>query len=467
MARSSDRDKFLQRRGLSWYVRVRVPPSLQSTVGNTHVRRALKTKDRREAERRKWRAVAEIKAHLDRLRRGEPPAAQPQRPQGDPRGWADQIRRLREEGDHDAADTLELVAFSKAEEIEAKTGRRAAERWLQAATTEAKTLDELIEQWLAGATYTEQTKATYRRVFGDLRALLGLTDDEHVFAEDITDTIAVRYVADYLPAQGYAPQSIANRVGALSSFWAFLQQRLAVPLGRNPWQGHRITRGARNASGPRSRKTTDEKERAFTDGELVALLHGTERATKWGVYPRVRDLLILGLYTGARLNELASLIVQDVVINKDNPAHALLHIRQGKTAAASRTAAVTHWAALELLQRRTEGKPGGAQVFDELRPGGLDGKLSWAVSKAFTRYRRECGVPDGTDYHSLRRTFLTLMEQKGTDYVAVARFVGHQVPTMMHAVYSAGASREALLKVADAARYGPDVERVVAGLSAP
>jgi len=116
-----------------------------------------------------------------------------------------------------------------------------------------------------------------------------------------------------------------------------------------------------------------------------------------------------------------------------------------------------------MLERRTEGKKPGEQLFEELRPGGTDSKPSVQASKAFTRYRRECGVPDGTDYHSLRRTFLTLMEHKGVDAVAVFRFVGHQVPTMMHAVYSAGASREALLKVADAARYGPEVEKAVAG----
>jgi len=39
--------------------------------------------------------------------------------------------------------------------------------------------------------------------------------------------------------------------------------------------------------------------------------------------------------------------------------------------------------------------------------------MSWTASKAFTRYRRECGVLDGTDFHSLRRTFFTLMEEKG------------------------------------------------------
>ena len=33
---------------------------------------------------------------------------------------------------------------------------------------------------------------------------------------------------------------------------------------------------------------------------------------------------------------------------------------------------------------------------------------------------------------------------------------------MMHAVYSSGASREAVIKVAEAARYAPEVERAVA-----
>ena len=35
---------------------------------------------------------------------------------------------------------------------------------------------------------------------------------------------------------------------------------------------------------------------------------------------------------------------------------------------------------------------------------------------------------------------------------------------MMHAVYSSEASREALLRVADAVRYGAEVEKAVAGL---
>jgi integrase len=448
--------KFLQKRGQSYYVRVRVPPSLQSAVGNTHIRRALHTKSKGEAERRKWRAVAEIKAYLDRLQRGESPEPKsPQQPDGGPRAWVEMIRRAREGGDHEAAGEFEMQAVDKAREIEAKSGSDRAGRWFQAATTTSKTLDELVEQWLTSAPYKAGTKGTYRLAYRELRTLLELREEESLLVEDITDSLAARYAFEFLPSKGYSVKAMATRTGALSSFWTYLQQRLIVPPGRNPFAGLRLSRLA-TARNPKL-----IEKRAFSDSELVALMQGTDRARKWEVYPRVRDLLILGLYTGARLNELCSLLVKDVTIAHDT---ATLVVREGKTDAAPRAFAVTHWVALEVLKRRADGKRPDGQLFDELLPSGTDGKPSVQASKAFTRYRRECGVPDGTDYHSLRRTFLTLMEHKGVDFVAVARFVGHQVPTMMHAVYSSGASREALVKVADAVRYHAEVEKAVAGL---
>jgi integrase len=459
---SSTTGKFLQRRGQSWYVRVRVPVSLQEKVGNTHLRRALGTQDKREAERRKWRVVAELKAHLEHVRKhGVPPptrAMKPHGPHGNPRAYAEQIRTLRKEGSSDAADAVEMMAWEAADEIEAKSGEQAKRRWLGAAFTDGRTLDEWFTDWIDQAPYKEGTKATYKLALAELRALLGLAEGDSLLADDITDTTVARYAFEFLPAKGYSVKSMATRIGALSSFWTFLQQRLAVAPGRNPWTGLKLSRVA-----PRTIAAKTPDKRPFTDAELVTLLHGTDKSRKWDVYPRVRDLLLLGLYTGARLNDLCSLRAEDLTV-ADGAASATLVVREGKTNAAARTIAVTHWAVLAMLQRRLAGKKPGAQLFEELRPGGADKKLSDSVSKAFTRYRRACGVPDGTDYHSLRRSFLTLHEHRGTDYVAVARFVGHEVPTMMHAVYSAGASREALLKVADATRYSPEIEKAVAGL---
>ncbi|MEH6421266.1 DUF6538 domain-containing protein [Pseudomonas sp. CGJS7] len=59
--------QYLQRLGQSWYLRVKVPRALQGHVGNTHLRRALGTRDLDEALRLKWPALAQIRAYLEAL----------------------------------------------------------------------------------------------------------------------------------------------------------------------------------------------------------------------------------------------------------------------------------------------------------------------------------------------------------------------------------------------------------------
>lgn len=65
--------RYLQHLGHSWYLRVRVPPDLQAMVRNTHIRRALRTRDLDEANRRKWPALAYVRAYLDALGNGGTP----------------------------------------------------------------------------------------------------------------------------------------------------------------------------------------------------------------------------------------------------------------------------------------------------------------------------------------------------------------------------------------------------------
>src|SRR5688500_12093389 len=71
---SSNATRYLQRLGHSWYVRVKIPPSLQKALGNTHVRRALGTRDLDQANVLKWAQVKAIKAELVRLRAADPKA---------------------------------------------------------------------------------------------------------------------------------------------------------------------------------------------------------------------------------------------------------------------------------------------------------------------------------------------------------------------------------------------------------
>lgn len=139
-----------------------------------------------------------------------------------------------------------------------------------------------------------------------------------------------------------------------------------------------------------------------------------------------------------------------------------LTVESSKTEAGVRTIPVIHRAAVGVLERRMGmDREEGESLFPECRPGGPDNKLSWHVQKALGRDRDRLGFGSDVDFHSTRRSFLTMMENSGADVVHVQRYVGHRINTIMHTVYSDGASRESLMKVAEAVRYGSGVEAIL------
>ena len=59
--------RYLRKRHQAWYVRVRVPKSLEPTVGTTHIVRSLRTTDLGVARQLRWQVVSDIKAYLGNL----------------------------------------------------------------------------------------------------------------------------------------------------------------------------------------------------------------------------------------------------------------------------------------------------------------------------------------------------------------------------------------------------------------
>ena len=85
-------------------------------------------------------------------------------------------------------------------------------------------------------------------------------------------------------------------------------------------------------------------------------------------------------------------------------------------------------------------------------------KLSSSAVKAYGRYRRSCGVPDGTDFHSYRRNVITVLEAAGVGQVPISRYVGHKVGTLAGDTYSAGGNRANSVETAKNVRFAPSVE---------
>ena len=138
MRKKSSIHRYLQKIGLSYYVRVKVPNSLQDVVGNTHIRRALHTRDLDTANRMKWQHVEAIKAYLNRLKGLDPLNMKAQK-------FRESIRQPIVKGNYEEADELKLIAIDDAEKIEEATGNyKRAKEWYDLATSEEHTLDELV-----------------------------------------------------------------------------------------------------------------------------------------------------------------------------------------------------------------------------------------------------------------------------------------------------------------------------------
>lgn len=450
-AKRGNPDQYLQKVGGTYYARVRVPRTLEKYTGQTHIRRTLGTSSRAEANLKKHAVVSHIKLELAQLRTNPPKSEQPGISFADAKAIREQLEELEAKGDQETINTVELVTVDHAEQLERLYGPEKARRWYRTATSTDETLKELMTRWLDGSDYKESTKHGHRKALDEVLAHIG---DEAAHPSDISLNTAIGYIDKKLTQRNLAHSTIRDRLVSLGGFWAWMASRNAVPKGSNPWAGHRVSKKQNTGTRP--------PKRAYTEDELLKLLKGNDKVKAWPTYSYLPDLMVLGLFTGAREDELCSLLVKDVEFEQD---HCILDITDSKTKAGIRYVAVTHPAPLAVLKRRTTKAADTAQLFPELTPGGLDDKLSASAVKAYGRYRRVCGVPDGTDFHSFRRNVVTVLEAAGVAQVPIARYVGHKVGTLAADTYSEGGLKANATVTAAKIRYGDAVEAVALALA--
>ncbi|HYW57971.1 MAG TPA: DUF6538 domain-containing protein [Polaromonas sp.] len=437
-------DQYLQKVGGTYYARVRVPRTLEKYLGQTHIRRTLKTGEKAEANRRKHAVVGRIKGELARLRLSPNKADERGISFAEAKQWRESLLAAETEGDENLHGTIQDLVIDKAEQLERLYGTDKAKRWYKAATATTDTLRELMEKWLEVSDYKASTKSGHRKALSEVLEFMG---NDHATPSDVTRKVALSYIDTTLTQRGLAHTTLRDKLVSLGGFWAWMASREAVPPGVNPWTGHKLSK--------QQNKGTRPPKRSYTDDELLKLLAGNDKVKGWPTYSYLPDLMILGLFTGAREEELCSLTAQAVEVTR---GVCVLDITDSKTKAGIRPVGVTHAAPRAVLKRRLKGLSGTDRLFPELSPGGLDEKFSASAVKAYGRYRRACGVPDGTDFHSYRRNVITVLEAAGVGQVPIHRFVGHKVGTLAGDTYSQGGSRANAIETARKVRHGAKVE---------
>jgi integrase len=440
--------EYLKRRGQTWFVRVQISAHLwKAAGGRREYVKTLKTGDLSEANRRKHPYVAAFKQQINALERHKPNELGELYEKA--LAWREAMERHKGEmlyqhpdgtAEHTTDEFLSQISDEAKEFLETH-GEKAADAFYKIARGKGTLLSTQVGTWLAeqGGTITAQTSAQHRTVVRAFTAWAG----SGVLIEDVTRRYAGEFVSSLLAlASGLSRTTARRYVSSLSSFWRWLYAR---GLAReNPWREQEL--------GKKSTRGEAPTRKQWSDAALVKVLSG-QYSQRYR--PILHDLVRLALVTGARLDELCALKISDAHKREDG---WWITIREGKTEAAVRDVPV-HDSAAHVLVRRC--KTARSFLFEGLLPGGPDKKRSWNVSKAFGHYTRNLKLGDERQtFHSLRNTFVEVMEAAEVPESTIKLIIGHARPSLTFGGYSKG-ERVRLREVINKLHYPNSVMRLI------
>ena len=145
------------------------------------------------------------------------------------------------------------------------------------------------------------------------------------------------------------------------------------------------------------------------------------------------DLIMLGMWTGCRIDELCALSTKNVGTDQDGIR--FIEIADAKTEAGWRRVPV-HSQLEEALDRLCESSDDG-YVLSGL-PENKYGSRSNAIGKRFGNLRTRLGYSNRYVFHSIRKGVSTQLERAGVQENVTADILGHEKPRMTYGLYSGG-----------------------------
>ncbi|MDB3896764.1 tyrosine-type recombinase/integrase [Alphaproteobacteria bacterium] len=407
---------FVVKRGENYSARLAIPKALRPILGQNEFKKSLGTTSKKEAELLAAPLVLRWKKLIEEARVDGATA----KAKALHRALSD--TKASDLIDEDGA--MEVVRGIIIEEaiektilggrdinsIDTKSERAAAKAFYDIASGQVITLDDYVDGWVASISHLKP------------RTINQMQRDVVSFLKEETSHIPTREtMAAWIRAsKSTGAKFIKRKLGSLGSFWEYLLVE-GVVTDLSPFHGHKL---------PRDVSKTKPIRRAFSNDECLALM--AEVAS--GKDTALADLITLGLYTGARIEELCRLRVDDI-ITEDN--HRALRIDKSKTQAGTRTVPL-HPAITVLVDRLAADSKDGYLVFSKSK--NQYDERSTGLSRRFGRLKSSLGYGPELVFHSLRKTVTTKLEQAGVSEGIAADIVGHEKQTITYGLYSGGTS---------------------------
>ena len=156
------------------------------------------------------------------------------------------------------------------------------------------------------------------------------------------------------------------------------------------------------------------------------------------------ELILLGMYTGYRINELCGQKLEDA-----GPDY--FQIQTGKTEASTRRLAI-HSDIKQLVERLVQNSTDG-YLLSGLSYLNSEGKCSKAISKKFGHHKKTMSFGEVHTFHSFRSTFITLMMNAEADSALAKKLVGHKIQDIAWGTYAGDADWEKKLELMELVKY--------------
>ncbi len=402
--------KYIQKREKRWYAVLEIPKDLRPRFGKARFVQSLKTESQTEAGRLCLPVIYEWKELIESVRNGTPPT--------------DAILAMRQ---HKLLLEQKRVPEHEIDMVHAELA------------TEA---DELAEahlvvygDWLVLSEHlndfaerlTDQPKTIDMK-----RRDLSRFSKKFKYAHDVTTTSVQDWVEKDLIAKDRLALTTCRRIiSNCRGYWTYLQRHHKLELAA-PFDNV-VPRKSSGAS-----QSVNSKRQHFTKADFQVLVRAVHDDAQ------LKDLIYLGAYTGARIEELCSLKLSSVDSNS-------FSIEDAKTSAGIRKVPI-HPVIRPIVERlRATSEDGfllSGLTFNKY------GDRSNAIGKKFGRLKGRCGYGSTLVFQSLRKGVATQLEEAGIPENISARLIGHELKTMTYGLYSGGVTFETLQEAIEKLDWG-------------
>ena len=187
-------------------------------------------------------------------------------------------------------------------------------------------------------------------------------------------------------------------------------------------------------------------KKAWTDENILLFLQSEKISRNEFV------ATVVAMYSGMRLDEICNL-------QNKNIFDKCFHVEEGKTEAAARVIPVHPL--IEPIIENLKDSSKDEFLIKGINSGGYDNKRSWNFQKKLGRLRKKIGIPIEINFHTLRNTFATRMENLGIPTNHINKLMGHKHNNMSLDVYSAGLAIEPLVESINKLTYGDEIDSFI------